>query len=186
MEIIAIIFIAYIAYQIYDHTNYPNKFRGTCGNCKKKHGRNQWHPTRLGKKYSYNNGLVFLSKHCFNSWFKKNIICNNCDNIKRYSSSIISHKYKRNYYYFCDSSCKNNFKSKNSKLFHEGYQRKNIPSNLRKIIWKRDNGRCIKCGSQNDLHFDHIIPVSKGGGTSIENLEILCEECNLSKSNKIE
>ena len=51
MEIIAIIFIAYIAYQIYDHTNYPNKFRGTCGNCKKKHGRNQWHPTRLGKKY---------------------------------------------------------------------------------------------------------------------------------------
>ena len=186
MELILIIFIVYALYKIYDYVKYPNKFRNSCGYCKKKHGRNQWHPARLGKDYSYNNGLVFLSKYCFNSWLKKNIICNSCDNVKIYSNNTESHKYKRKYYYFCNSHCKNSFKVKNPKLFYEGYQRKNIPSNLRKIIWKRDNGRCVKCGSENDLHYDHIIPVSKGGGTSIENLEILCEECNLSKSNKIE
>ena len=186
MDLIVYIIIAYFGYKIYDYTSYPNRFRGACGYCHKKHGRNQWHPKRLGKTYSYEKGFVFLSKRCFNSWKKKYIMCNSCDTVKRYSMNIVSHKYKRKYYYFCDTSCKNTFKNKHPKLFHEGYQRKNISSELRKIVWKRDNGQCAKCGGDNDLHYDHIIPVSKGGGTSIDNLEILCEECNLSKSNKIE
>jgi hypothetical protein len=60
---------------------------------------------------------------------------------------------------------------------------------LRWTILKRDNFSCIKCGSSPAkdpsviLHVDHIIPWSKNGETVIENLETLCEKCNLGKSN---
>jgi 5-methylcytosine-specific restriction endonuclease McrA len=36
---------------------------------------------------------------------------------------------------------------------------------------------------QRRLHIDHIVPWSKGGETALENLETLCSECNLGKSN---
>jgi len=60
-----------------------------------------------------------------------------------------------------------------------------IPSEVRQKVWKRDNGRCVKCGSKEKLQFDHIIPVSKGGGYSVENTQILCQECNLKKQTKL-
>ena len=60
---------------------------------------------------------------------------------------------------------------------------------LRWTILKRDNFSCRKCGRSPAkdpsviLHVDHIIPWSKDGETVIENLETLCEQCNLGKSN---
>lgn len=60
---------------------------------------------------------------------------------------------------------------------------------LRWKILKRDNFSCNKCGNSPakdpnvELHVDHIIPWSKGGETVIENLETLCSDCNLGKSN---
>ena len=63
--------------------------------------------------------------------------------------------------------------------------REPIPSILRSEIWRRDKGRCVKCGSKNNLQFDHIIPVSKGGATTAENLQLLCRSCNLRKGNRI-
>lgn len=60
---------------------------------------------------------------------------------------------------------------------------------LRWTILKRDNFSCRKCGRSpaNDqtiiLHVDHIIPWSKDGETIIDNLETLCIDCNLGKSN---
>jgi len=62
-----------------------------------------------------------------------------------------------------------------------------IPSEIKKIVWERDKGRCVICGSSDELHFDHDLPYSKGG-TSItaENVRILCARHNLQKSNKIE
>lgn len=62
---------------------------------------------------------------------------------------------------------------------------------LRWTILKRDNFSCRKCGRSPAkdqkviLHVDHIIPWSKDGETVIENLETLCEQCNLGKSNII-
>jgi 5-methylcytosine-specific restriction endonuclease McrA len=52
-------------------------------------------------------------------------------------------------------------------------------------VWNRDSGKCVKCGGQESLEFDHIIPFSKGGANTYRNLQILCKKCNLEKSNKI-
>ena len=62
-----------------------------------------------------------------------------------------------------------------------------IPTEIKREVWKRDKGKCVKCGAKENLHFDHNLPYSKGG-TSInaKNIQLLCQSCNLKKSNKIE
>ena len=61
-----------------------------------------------------------------------------------------------------------------------------IPSTVKLDVWRRDEGKCVQCGSTDNLHYDHILPFSKGG-TSItaENIQILCARHNLQKSDKI-
>lgn len=59
---------------------------------------------------------------------------------------------------------------------------------LRHMVFQRDNYRCVECGASNKetiLNLDHILPVSKGGETIIQNLQTLCRECNLGKSDAI-
>ena len=63
--------------------------------------------------------------------------------------------------------------------------RESIPQSVRQVVWRRDGGRCVQCGAEANLHFDHIIPVAKGGATTVENLQILCGPCNLSKGARI-
>ena len=61
-----------------------------------------------------------------------------------------------------------------------------IPSDVKLEVWKRDKGQCVLCGSKENLHFDHIIPFSKGGSSlTAKNIQILCAKCNLSKHDKI-
>lgn len=61
-----------------------------------------------------------------------------------------------------------------------------IPTAVKLAAWKRDGGKCSKCGSKQNLHFDHIIPWSQGGSsTTVENVQILCESHNLIKSDEI-
>ena len=60
-----------------------------------------------------------------------------------------------------------------------------IPEEVKFAVWRRDEGRCVKCGSQENLEFDHIIPVSKGGSNTARNIQILCERCNREKYNFI-
>lgn len=66
------------------------------------------------------------------------------------------------------------------------YQRQLLTPKLRKEILDRDGHKCVICGrSARDgivLHVDHIIPVSKGGLTTRDNLRTLCQDCNLGKS----
>lgn len=62
-----------------------------------------------------------------------------------------------------------------------------IPTAVKLEVWKRDKGACVKCGSKDNLHFDHIIPFSKGGSSLVaDNIQILCARHNLSKRDKIE
>ena len=62
-----------------------------------------------------------------------------------------------------------------------------IPSNVKLAVWKRDGGRCVQCGATDNLHFDHIIPYSRGG-TSLhaDNIQLLCARPNLAKRDRIE
>jgi hypothetical protein len=62
---------------------------------------------------------------------------------------------------------------------------RHISSEVQLAVWKRDNGKCVSCGSEEKLHFDHIIPFSKGGSNAVENIQILCAQCNLKKHDKI-
>ncbi|MEO7993864.1 MAG: HNH endonuclease signature motif containing protein [bacterium] len=62
-----------------------------------------------------------------------------------------------------------------------------IPSSVKQSVWKRDNGKCVQCGSQDNLHFDHIIPFSRGGSSLVpENIQLLCARHNLQKHDRIE
>jgi len=62
-----------------------------------------------------------------------------------------------------------------------------IPSAVKLEVWKRDKGSCIKCGSKENLHFDHIIPYSQGGSSKdSKNIQILCSMHNLQKHDRIE
>lgn len=69
-------------------------------------------------------------------------------------------------------------------------QRRLVNDRLRYEVMQRDGFRCQLCGAtQADgykLHVDHIIPVSKGGKTEMNNLRTLCERCNMGKGDRIE
>lgn len=51
-------------------------------------------------------------------------------------------------------------------------------------IYKRDDHKCLYCGGDNKLTLDHVIPKSRGGGNTWENLATCCSRCNVIKGNK--
>lgn len=56
-------------------------------------------------------------------------------------------------------------------------------------VLKRENQVCRNCGqpvADDDIHFDHIIPWSKGGSSDEHNVQLLCSTCNLKKSASFE
>ena len=69
-------------------------------------------------------------------------------------------------------------------------KRTNIPRGLRHEVFKRDGYKCVECGASKDdgatLHVDHKVPVSKGGTDELDNLQTLCSDCNLNKSDVIQ
>ena len=63
-------------------------------------------------------------------------------------------------------------------------RREPIPARLRHEVFRRDGYRCRECGATNKettLEIDHIVPVSKGGGNNLSNLQTLCKACNRAK-----
>ncbi|HJM74541.1 MAG TPA: HNH endonuclease signature motif containing protein [Dehalococcoidia bacterium] len=67
----------------------------------------------------------------------------------------------------------------------ETAKRQRIPEEVRAFAWQRDGGQCTGCGAEDDLQFDHVIPVAKGGGNAPDNVQVLCGDCNRAKSDSI-
>ncbi|MBQ9073630.1 MAG: HNH endonuclease [Muribaculaceae bacterium] len=84
----------------------------------------------------------------------------------------------------------NSIRDKEIRKYHIQRERSMMSNGVRYDILKRDGFRCQICGSTAQdgvkLHVDHIIPISKGGHTTPDNLRTLCDRCNLGKSNKLE
>jgi len=64
-------------------------------------------------------------------------------------------------------------------------KRKVVSEDIRKRVFSRDGNECKECGAKEDLHLDHIMPFSSGGGTDIDNLQTLCRSCNSRKADKV-
>jgi hypothetical protein len=60
-----------------------------------------------------------------------------------------------------------------------------IPPAVRLFVWQRDGGRCVSCGSNERLEFDHVIPLVLGGSDTERNLQLLCEVCNRQKGARL-
>jgi stress response protein SCP2 len=62
---------------------------------------------------------------------------------------------------------------------------RHIPHDVRLAVWQRDQGRCSQCQATDYLEYDHIIPHSRGGANTINNVQLLCRRCNLAKGDRI-
>lgn len=63
--------------------------------------------------------------------------------------------------------------------------RRSIPRAIKLAVWRRDGGKCVLCGAVNNLHFDHIVPISQGGtSNTAENIQLLCARHNLAKGDR--
>jgi HNH endonuclease len=56
-----------------------------------------------------------------------------------------------------------------------------IPQDVKIAVSVRDQGKCVQCGSAEDLHFDHKVPWSRGGANTVNNIQLLCGPCNRRK-----
>jgi len=63
--------------------------------------------------------------------------------------------------------------------------RRSIPQDVKIAVSARDGGRCRQCGSTVQLHFDHVIPISRGGANTVANIQLLCGACNRAKGAKL-
>jgi hypothetical protein len=65
-------------------------------------------------------------------------------------------------------------------------RRRIIPTLVKLEVWKRDRGQCVVCGATDELHFDHIIPFSRGGTSlTADNIQLLCARHNLEKGDAL-
>lgn len=66
-------------------------------------------------------------------------------------------------------------------------RRRVIPTQIKLEVWKRDGGRCVVCGAADELHFDHVVPYSRGGTSVVaENVQLLCARHNIEKRDRIQ
>ena len=69
-------------------------------------------------------------------------------------------------------------------------KRQSIKPSVRFQVFKRDNYACQMCGATAadgaKLEIDHIVPVSKGGQNDEDNLQVLCRDCNIGKSDNLQ
>jgi len=78
-----------------------------------------------------------------------------------------------------------------SKMYSPGNQgvatiRPPIPDYIRNEVLERDGRACVYCGASEDLAMDHVIPISKEGADTANNLVTACRPCNSRKGNRFD
>lgn len=143
-------------------------------------------------KYS-NEKFNKIETRVFNSLIKKKNMFKVKAKVVVYYKSNGGNVYdERNRVYSFDNLVNIYDEWKNGHKFEETkkQERKIMNDDIRYNVLKRDNFTCKICGaSAKDgakLHVDHIIPVSKGGKTVMNNLQTLCDRCNIGKSDKLD
>ena len=53
-----------------------------------------------------------------------------------------------------------------------------MPEGVRRLVYERDGGRCLACGSGELIQYDRVVPWSMGGRNEPQNIRLLCAECN--------
>ena len=54
-----------------------------------------------------------------------------------------------------------------------------LPSDwVRMYVWRRDHGRCVRCGGQERVWFEYIVPVRAGGSNTEQNIRLMCGRCS--------
>ncbi len=80
---------------------------------------------------------------------------------------------------FIEKTEKTKFKvGSNATLHTPEYVTRVIPASVKNAVYERDEGKCTKCGSTHNLQFDHIVPYALGGKSTLENIRLLCFNCN--------
>lgn len=69
--------------------------------------------------------------------------------------------------------------------FQSIHVREPLPDHVKVFVWQRDGGKCVKCGSQRNLEFDHVVPLSLGGSNTTRNIQLLCQDCNRTKGGSL-
>lgn len=128
-------------------------------------GKDFMNRTYLGDEWVF-NGFVYEIKGFYSDEEIRLLILDDFDKERRYFEKL---KIK------FDETEKTEF----------AYKRPRIPESVRVEVWRRDGGKCGRCGSREKLEYDHIVPISKGGSNTARNIELLCEKCNRSKGNNV-
>jgi 5-methylcytosine-specific restriction endonuclease McrA len=54
-----------------------------------------------------------------------------------------------------------------------------LPSDwVRMYVWRRDQGRCVRCAGQEGVWFDYVVPVRAGGTNTEQNIQLMCGRCS--------
>lgn len=145
----------------------------------------------FSKNRASRDGLVTRCKPCLKIEYKKNK--------ERYAQYYRDHKEELNEY-------SRNYRRENADYWRKWKQdhpeavavsrqndrakRSANGGRISKRDWRRIldafNHCCAKCGSSENIHMDHVVPLARGGANSIDNVQPLCQTCNLRKGAKTE
>jgi 5-methylcytosine-specific restriction endonuclease McrA len=78
----------------------------------------------------------------------------------------------------------NTYESTQMPVTDEERERRRMTPATRLRIFERDDYECQWCGAKDGLEIDHIVPISRGGSSDDDNLQVLCVPCNRSKGAK--
>lgn len=166
----------------------------------------EWHSEwrKRNKEYIQNKGRLYYQENKETILRKvKSYYCENTEKVMKTKKLYLKNNKEK-----VSMSKKNWARNNKDKIYESGLKRRSrkyfvqFEGVARRKLLERDNWSCKQCGVKvhdrseggikkshlwNDefkAHIDHIIPLSKGGDSTPENLQVLCRTCNLRKSDK--